>query len=119
MGDDDHPFALEYAPDVEGDFEEIGRVAARRVLGKIQDTLPKAPNQYGEGLDPPLQKYRRLRAGQYRVIYLVRDDLTPQQVWVLAVGKRAEGDREDIYERTSLSTLRQRIRNLLERLAGR
>lgn len=42
MGDDDHPFALEYAPDVEGDFEEIGRVGARRVLGKSQDTLPRA-----------------------------------------------------------------------------
>lgn len=54
-----------------------------------------------------------------RAIYLVREDLTPPQGWVLAVGKRAEGDREDIYQRTTLSTLRQRIRNLLERLAGR
>lgn len=116
MGGEDDRFTLKYAPEVEGDFEELGRNAARRVLSKIQNTLPKAPNQYGDGLDPPLEKYRKLRAGQYRAIYLVREDLTPPQTWILFVGKRAAGDREDVYEQVSLPRLRQRIRSLVEEL---
>lgn len=116
MGDEAEKFELRYAPEVEGDFEDIGRVGARRVLGKIRDTLPEAPEQYGDGLDPPFQNYRKLRAGQYRAIYLVREDLTPKQVWVLFVGKRAEGDRKDVYERVSLPRLRQRIRSLVDAL---
>lgn len=105
-------YLVRYAPQVAEDLDSIGRTATTRVLEKVRDCLPKAPLDYGYRLRSPFSRYHRLRAGQYRVIYHVRDDRTPPEVWVLLVGKRSTGDREDIYGNLSRGTLERRVDDL-------
>jgi mRNA-degrading endonuclease RelE of RelBE toxin-antitoxin system len=60
------------------------------------ETLATNP-EHGKPLQADLKKYRSVRIGRYRVIH--RYDHGNDIVWVVAVGIRKEGSREDIYRR--------------------
>lgn len=53
--------------------------------------------EYGKPLHGDLKNYRSLRLGRYRIIH--RYDQERNIVWVVAVGIRKEGSRQDIYKR--------------------
>ena len=80
---------------VKRDFRRIGHAAARDVLRQINKKLTTDPEGYGERLHDALKGYHKLSVGDCRVVYKIIED----RVWVLvlAVGKRAEGDFENIY----------------------
>ncbi len=80
-------------------LEAIGSAdaAARgKIVDKVRE-LQSSPDKQGRALLGPLKGLRRIvAAGRYRVIYrVIKDTLTVQ---VLAVGRRKEGDKRDIYE---------------------
>jgi mRNA interferase RelE/StbE len=77
-----------------------------RVRDRI-DGLSVEPDQQGKALLGELKGYRSLRvAGQrYRIVYQVRQARV--EVLMVAIGRRAEGSREDIYR------LAQRLLRLL------
>lgn len=77
-----------YHRDVEGDLESIGRSAARRVLRAIDAKLTQAPLQFGVPLSGNLANFRKLRVGDYWVVYQVVD--TKVTVYVLVVGPRRD-----------------------------
>lgn len=58
----------------------------------------------GKPLSGELKPYRTLRLGRYRIIYLYdpADDVdslcSPQVVWVVSVGIRKAGARDDVYQ---------------------
>jgi len=77
-----------YHPDVEADLESIGRSAARRVLRALDVKLTQAPLHFGAPLSGNLANFRKLRVGDYRVVYQVVD--AQVIVYVLAVGPRRD-----------------------------
>jgi len=85
---------------VEDDLESIGRSSARRVVKAIDAKLTQAPMQFGTPLSGNLANYRKLRVGDYRVVYQVQESAVV--VFVLAVGPRRD---KEIY-RTALKRKR-------------
>ncbi|MGH8729826.1 MAG: type II toxin-antitoxin system RelE family toxin [Burkholderiales bacterium] len=75
-------------------------IADRRVkqlIAKRIDGLTNEPNQQGKSLVGPLKGYRSIRAAgqRYRIIYQV--NMGQALVFVLTVGIRKEGAKQDIY----------------------
>lgn len=79
---------LIYHGDVVEDLERVGRAAARRIVRTIDDRLTQAPLSYGTPLAGNLAGFRKLRIGDYRVVYQVREQHVI--VFVLAVGHRRD-----------------------------
>lgn len=77
-----------YHWDVGEDLESIGPAAARRVMRAIDAKLKQAPLQFGVPLSQNLAGFRKLRVGDYRVVYRVV--ATRVFVYVLAVGPRRD-----------------------------
>ncbi|MFH1982576.1 MAG: type II toxin-antitoxin system RelE/ParE family toxin [Pseudomonadota bacterium] len=81
-------WSLVYHHAVEEDLESIGASAARRVVKAIDDKLARAPLQFGTLLLGNLADFRKLRVGDYRVVYRVWEKTV--EVFVLAVGPRRD-----------------------------
>jgi mRNA interferase RelE/StbE len=77
-----------YHPDVAEDLESVGPSAARRIMRAIDSKLTKAPLQFGAPLSRNLADFRKLRIGDYRVVYQVQESKV--LVFVLAVGPRRD-----------------------------
>ncbi|MFZ5775630.1 MAG: type II toxin-antitoxin system RelE family toxin [Thermodesulfobacteriota bacterium] len=77
-----------YHQDVEDDLKSISPTAARRIMRAIDTKLTKAPVQFGAPLSGNLANFRKLRIGDYRVVYEVVD--AKVTVYVLAVGPRRD-----------------------------
>jgi mRNA interferase RelE/StbE len=71
------------------------------ILLKRLEELAESPEQQGKPLRGDLTGYRSIRAiGQrYRIIYQVLDEQV--LVVVVALGRRKDGDRQDVYELAS------------------
>ena len=82
-----------YHQDVEGDLESVGPSAARRVIRAIDTKLSKAPTQFGAPLSGNLANFRKLRVGDYRIVYQVVE--AKVIVYVLGVGPRRD---KEIYK---------------------
>ena len=81
-------WTIRYHPDVKEDLESIGPSAARRILRAIDAKLAKAPMQFGAPLSGTLSAFRKLRIGDYRVVYQVQNQQVT--VFVLTVGHRRD-----------------------------
>jgi len=78
-------YKIRYKKSVAKDLKSIEKKEKERILNKIEGTLSKKPNQY------PLLKgrfagLRKLRIGNYRVIFSLLDD----EIWILRIGHRSE-----------------------------
>ncbi|MCH8069328.1 MAG: type II toxin-antitoxin system RelE/ParE family toxin [Candidatus Marinimicrobia bacterium] len=78
-------YKIRYKKSVAKDLKSIEKKEKERILNKIENTLSKKPNQY------PLLKgrfagLRKLRIGNYRVIFSLLDD----EIWILRIGHRSE-----------------------------
>jgi mRNA interferase RelE/StbE len=93
-------------------LDGLGGIRDRRIREKIIeriDGLERDPEKQGKPLTAELAGYRSLRAAgqRYRIIYRVEKRTVT--VYVVALGLRKEGDREDIY---SLATKLIRLKLL-------
>jgi mRNA interferase RelE/StbE len=78
----------------------LAAIGDRRTRERIRDRidgLAVEPDQQGKALLGELKGFRSLRAAgqRYRIIYQMLQ--THVEVLVVAIGRRAEGSREDIY----------------------
>ena len=89
-------WSILYHHDVDEDLESIGPSAARRVVKAIDTKLTHQPLQFGAPLSGGLADFRKLRVGDYRVVYQVRQKIVV--VYVLAVGPRRD---KEIYRLAS------------------
>ena len=81
-------WAIFYHPEVGEDLESVGPSAARRIMRTIDSKLTKAPLQFGAALSGNLANFRKLRIGDYRVVYQVQEKKII--VYVLAIGPRRD-----------------------------
>jgi mRNA interferase RelE/StbE len=77
-----------YHPEVEEDLTSVGQGAARRIVKTIDKKLTTEPLQFGDPLSGNLGMFRKLRIGDYRVVYQVIEKKVI--VYVLAVGPRRD-----------------------------
>lgn len=85
-----------YHKQVDDDFQSIGPSAAGRVIKAIDKKLTTAPDKYGQPLSNNLKTFRKLRIGDFRVVYKVMAKKI--LVLVLAVGPRRD---KEIYNTAS------------------
>jgi len=77
------------------DIPHLPKNVQRGVVQKLAK-LPQKPD-WGKQLSGDLQKYRSLPISRYRIVY--RHDVANDLIFIVAVGLRKEGSREDIYAR--------------------
>jgi len=82
-----------YHQDFEDDLKSIGPAAARRVMRAIDAKLAHTPLQFGSPLSGNSGDFRKLRIGDYRVVYQVFGETVT--VYVLAAGPRRD---KEIYD---------------------
>ncbi len=85
-----------YHRDVEEDLDSIGPSAARRIIRDIDSKLTTAPLKFGAPLAGNLANFRKLRIGDFRVVYKTIQKKVV--VYVLAVGPRRD---KEIYKAAS------------------
>ena len=86
-------WSIFYHPEVEEDLESVGPSSARRIMRAIDSKLSNAPLQFGAALSGNLANFRKLRIGDYRVVYQVQERKVV--VFVLAIGPRRD---KEIYK---------------------
>ena len=67
-------YIVEYARDVEKDLRKIPKTIRDRIRKAIEEKLIFNPRDYGENLTGDWKGFRRIRIGDYRVIYDIIDD---------------------------------------------
>lgn len=86
-------YRLLYHPDIAGeDLHDIPKNIKKRISKAIEGRLGSNPEKYGEPLKRGLKGYRKLRVGDYRIIYKVKK----KTVIILKIGHRKE-----VYQRYS------------------
>ena len=88
------------------EMRALGPAAAAEIVVAVDQKLRRHPAQRGAPLSGELAGYRRLMVRRWRVVYVVEERRV--LVLVLAVGKRAAGDLENIYDRLSGGELERR-----------
>jgi mRNA interferase RelE/StbE len=84
-------YVLVYHPDVsKDDLRNIPRNIKERIRKAVEARLASNPVHYGEPLRDSLKGHRKLRVGDWRVIYRIED----RRVIVLKIGNRKEVYRE-------------------------
>ena len=89
-------WVITYHMEVEKDLKSVGSFAAKRILRAIDNKLTQAPMEFGYPLTGNLSLFRKLRVGDYRVVYQVTNNEVT--VYVLAVGPRKD---KEIYTMAS------------------
>ena len=86
-----------YHPEVEDDLISVGHGAARRIVKAIDQKLTTEPFQFGAPLSGNLGMFRKLRIGDYRIVYqVIQNEVI---VYVLAVGPRRD---KEVYQEAVL-----------------
>ncbi len=81
------PYQLLYHPDVpKKDLPEINKDIQERIRRAIEHRLLADPVRFGEPLRKSLKGYRKLRVGDYRVIY----EIAGTQIRIYTIGHRKE-----------------------------
>lgn len=77
-----------YHKDVDEDLKRVGPAAARRIIKTIDKKLSCDPGKFGAPLSHNLKDFRKLRIGDFRVVYQVVHEKVI--IFVLAVGPRRD-----------------------------
>jgi len=85
-----------YHKDVDDDLKSVGPSSARRIIKTINKKLACEPEKFGVPLSHHLRDFRKLRIGDFRVVYQVFQKKVI--VFVLAVGPRRD---KEIYRSAS------------------
>ena len=86
-------WTVQYHHDVEEDLKRVGPASARRIMRAIDEKLTTAPLQFGVSLSGNLANFRKLRVGDCRVVYQVKERNVI--VFVLAIDLRRD---KEIYK---------------------
>ena len=80
------PYQLRYHPDIPKDLSSINRNIKDRIRKAIERRLLIDPIRYGDPLRRSLRGFRKLRVGDYRVIYEIFGD----EIRIYVIGHRKE-----------------------------
>lgn len=76
------------------DFKSINYLDQKTIFKDIRKKLSLGPKAFGKPLSGKLKGYWRLRVGDYRVIYKIKEDII--EVLVIKVGIRRD---EEVYKK--------------------
>ena len=79
-------YSLSYHPEVARDIAHLPKNISSRIQRAIEERLLADPVHYGHPLRRSLQGYRKLRVGDYRVIYKIKES----QIIIFKIGHRKE-----------------------------
>ena len=79
-------YSLFYHPDIQKDIERLPNNTKEQIRCAIEGRLLQDPVHYGDPLRKTLKGYRKLRVGDYRVIYKI----AANKINVLKIGHRKE-----------------------------
>jgi mRNA interferase RelE/StbE len=85
-------YQISYHPDVQKDLADLPKNIKDRIQRAIEERLMKDPVKYGNPLRKSLRGYRKLRVGDYRVIYKLEE----KNIFVFKVGHRKEIYTKDL-----------------------
>lgn len=94
-GQDTELYRILYSPAAVKMLKTIPIDHRRTIIRRIRQ-LEKKPEQQGKPLRYDLQGFRSIHVIRYRVIYNI--DSGKVIIYIVAVGIRKKGDRDDIYE---------------------
>ena len=77
-------YSITYHPEIARDISGFPKNIRTRIKKAIENRLLTDPIKYGEPLRRSLQGYRKLRVGDYRVIYKIKDNT----IIILKIGHR-------------------------------
>ena len=80
-------YTLKYLPLVTQDIAQLDSYWSREILSTIEGKLATTPELYGAPLRQTLRGYRKLRVGDYRVIYRIEQKV----VRIMGIIKRSSG----------------------------
>ena len=81
----------------EKDFKKIDKANQIRIIKTIRKKLTTKPKEFGRPLAGDLKGYWKLRIGEYRVIYEIKEEKV--LVYVIKIGYRRD---EDVYKKAIL-----------------
>lgn len=116
MSEGERVFHIRFADETKKEIRRLGHAAAAEILAAVEKKLSRDPEGYGKPLRRDLAGYYKLAVGQWRVVYHVESGRV--LVLVLAVGKRAEGDRENVYDHLTRADLDSRSDELRRTLTA-
>lgn len=81
-------YLIEYRPEVNSDLDRIPMNIQARIKKAIEQRLRTAPHQYGERLRRSLMGLWKLRVGDCRIVYEIKEQKIT--IWLIAF-------RRDVY----------------------
>jgi mRNA interferase RelE/StbE len=85
-------YQISYHPDVQKDLADLPKNIKDRIQRAIEERLMKDPVKYGNPLRKSLRGYRKLRVGDYRIIYRIEE----RNIFVFKIGHRKEIYTKDL-----------------------
>ena len=82
-------YSLKYHKAVKNDLNSLEVLSKARIKRAIETRLAVDPIKFGEPLKGNLKGFKKLRVGDYRIVYKMRQE----EVLILGIGHR-----KDIYE---------------------
>ncbi len=82
-------YKISYHKEVSGDIKKIPKNITKRIRTAIEQRLLIDPLKFGDALRRSLQGYRKMRVGNYRIIYKLEKDV----IIILKIGHR-----KDVYK---------------------
>jgi len=79
-------YSLLYHPKIEDDIKKIDNKIKEIIKRAIEQRLIIDPVKYGSPLRRGLKGYRKMRVGDYRVIYCIIDD----EIRIVVIGHRRD-----------------------------
>ena len=79
-------YSVSYHPKIHQDISSIPQNIKLRIKKAIEQRLLIDPLKFGEPLRRSLQGFRKLRVGDYRIIYKIKKE----QITILKIGHRKE-----------------------------
>ena len=81
-------YEIQYLEEVSGDIKEIPRNIRKTIKNAIEERIMHDPYSYGKPLRYSWKGHRRLRVGDYRVIYRILEN--KKKIIVIAIKHRKE-----------------------------
>lgn len=81
-------YKIEYVDSVKDDLASVSKVGRSQIRKAIEQKLVANPIEFGKPLQYSLKGLRRLRVGDYRVIFKIEEDR--KTVLIVKIGNRKE-----------------------------
>ncbi len=81
-------YAIEYLESVRDDLSSVTKADRSRIRKAIEQKLAQSPIEFGKPLQYSLKGLRRLRVGDYRIIFQIKQ--AAKKVLIVKIGHRKE-----------------------------